>query len=66
MSEQITGGSALKENQTEIRFPVSLRDYFAAQAMNGICSRVNATNLTDLADWSYKISDAMLKERAKQ
>lgn len=50
----------------------SLRDYFASQAMLGELSSqktdweyVTYTDLTDLAEKSYSIADAMLKEREK-
>lgn len=51
---------------------MSLRDYFAAKAMQGILAGVLADGSsfdTDgaahAADASYKVADAMIKERAK-
>lgn len=50
---------------------MSLRDYFAAKAMQGICtSKDEAGTLVNhgyewIASESYKIADAMLKERNK-
>jgi hypothetical protein len=42
---------------------MSLRDYMAAKAMQGLLSSdVNAT-LEDFAKQSYKVADAMLKAR---
>ena len=48
---------------------MSLRDYFAAAAMQGELAG-NAgewrdTSVGDLARWSYRVADAMLAERAK-
>ena len=48
---------------------MSLRDYFAAKAMQGICahsggaSPVWAENNSDIAEVSYELADAMLKAR---
>lgn len=47
---------------------MSLRDYFAAKAANGICSHQDTWGLSDsekIAKFSYELADAMLKERAK-
>ena len=42
---------------------MSLRDYFAAKAMQGLC--VNNTVSQDMAKAAYAMADAMLKERKK-
>ena len=46
---------------------MSLRDYFAAKAMQGIMSRVDgchpADTKEDIGKWSYRVADAMLKAR---
>jgi len=46
---------------------MSLRDYFAGQAMIGFLASASPKADTDaeLADYAYQIADAMLKERAK-
>lgn len=47
---------------------MSLRDYFAAQALTGICSNdwaLNNKTTNDCADWAYQMADSMLVERAK-
>lgn len=51
---------------------MSLRDYFAAKAMQGLLAdhvaRIEGLNLTPvglIASYSYAIADAMLAERAK-
>lgn len=41
---------------------MSLRDYFAAKAMQGICARVN-WSYKETARVSYEIADAMLEAR---
>jgi len=47
---------------------MSLRDYFAGQALVGLCSQYgyNSCNVIGLANMSYNIADAMLKEREKE
>ena len=45
---------------------LELRDYFAAKAMQGICSTLNNANesyWSIIAEDAYKMADAMLKER---
>jgi len=44
---------------------MTLRDYFAAMAMQGIQARVN-WGLEDVAELAYRQADAMLEERAKK
>lgn len=45
---------------------MTLRDYFAAKAMQGILSHEGEWNpISRLADFSYEIADAMLKAREK-
>jgi hypothetical protein len=49
---------------------MSLRDYFAGQALAGIASK-NFPNTSymqrrDIAGWAYSFADAMLAERKKQ
>ena len=70
MEEKETGGPA---------FPVpglhefdlngmDLRDYFAAQALAGICAHPNcwgSNSKYDVAHTAYKLADSMLKERSK-
>jgi hypothetical protein len=43
---------------------MDLRDYFAAQAMQGLLSDgVGSLSDEELADWAYKLADAMMKAR---
>ena len=64
MSEINTGGPAFPED-----FPcesgMTLRDYFAAKAMQGFCAADDTGEWSPsfMADSSYKIADAMLKAR---
>ena len=47
---------------------MSLRDYFAAQALQGSLSALSENsphNPSWLAKWAYDMADAMLAERAK-
>ena len=44
---------------------MSLRDYFAAAAVQGMASREASAiySAWELAGWAYEIADAMLKKR---
>lgn len=53
---------------------MSLRDYFAAQALAGLAARINSETVRKYAEdvalgrealIAYRLADAMLKERAK-
>lgn len=48
-------------------FGMKLRDYLAAQAMNGMCSNPYWDDKTwgDIADAAFEAADAMLKRSAK-
>lgn len=53
--------------KTEAASVMTLRDYFAAQALSGMV-RANhrlTFNPEDDAHWCYGIADAMLKERSR-
>ncbi len=48
---------------------MTLRDYFAAAALQGICSTLNVAGevkYTLIAEDTYKIADAMMAERSKR
>jgi hypothetical protein len=77
MSEK-GGGPAFPSNNertengaiwAEINDGMSLRDYFAAAALSHVPKllEVNNKNLTAtmIAEWSYEMSDAMLRERER-
>lgn len=61
------GGPAfpLKEPLTSDYLGMSLRDYFAAKAMQSLVALDHASNI-NIAIWSYEIADAMLAERDKK
>jgi len=43
---------------------MDLRDYFAAQAMQGLLSDgVGSLSDEELADWAYKLADALMEAR---
>lgn len=81
MSELINGGGDAFPHPVEFdpngqlvshgSFGMSLRDYFAGQAMTGMLS--NSSCLAEqawksdkcLAEWCYKAADAMIAERNK-
>lgn len=47
---------------------LTVRDYFAAKAMQGLIASNDGDagdRLTDIPEYAYLIADAMLKERAK-
>lgn len=48
---------------------MSMRDYFAAQAMNGILANPEefgeSAPLKDIADFAFKMANAMLERREK-
>lgn len=44
---------------------MTLRDYFAAKAMQGFVANGN-TNVQEIAQASYIVADAMLKARGKE
>lgn len=76
MTEQNTGGPAFPQN-TKIMLPagqeihqgfmggMTLRDYFAAKAMQGMLAENGggAASNDKLAEWAYHIADAMLEAR---
>ncbi len=49
----------------DLPFKASLRDYFAGQIIQGLTISEYTDRLNILASDSYKIADAMLKERNK-
>lgn len=44
---------------------MSLRDYFAAKAMQGLVEGSAYSQKAFIASWAYEIADVMLAERAK-
>ena len=63
-----TGGPAFPQptDSTLSWQGMTLRDYFAAKAMQGSLANDDDINYPDkFAEWCYEIADAMLKERIK-
>ena len=52
----------------ETKGGLSIRDYFAGQALAGLCAKEvwNDGEECVLASWSYALADAMLEEREKE
>lgn len=74
MGTKNDGGSAfplpseIRESHFSVRDAyagMSLRDYFAATAMQGMASRPQDQSEAEMAADAYEIADAMLAERAK-
>lgn len=63
------GGQYLQSPRPEMTdFGMSLRDYFAAKALQGICASNPSEEWTDerIADEAYRLADAMLKARTNE
>ena len=69
MSENINdGGPAFPLSgplTTSDNLGMTLRDYFAAKAMQSLVALDHTSNI-NIAIWSYEIADAMLAEREKK
>ncbi len=50
---------------TKITDGMTLRDYFAAQALSGLIQYVGYESIANVVEHSYKIADAMIAEREK-
>lgn len=63
-----TGGPAFPSQSIGPDFPpgwggMTLRDYFAAKAMQGMLAAGEGVPSEKLAKWAYDVADAMLAER---
>ena len=64
MTDKQTGGYAFPtETDLTYQHGMTLRDYFAAKAMQGMLTRPGSINVNDDASFAYKMADAMLKAR---
>jgi hypothetical protein len=66
-----TGGPAFPANHFDLaenEHGMTLRDYFAVKAMQGMLSARNPilTKIADIAEGAYEMADAMLAERSKK
>jgi vacuolar-type H+-ATPase catalytic subunit A/Vma1 len=71
MTERNTGGPAFPINANEsadrcIYTGMTLRDYFAAKAMQGLLTSTRISKPDWIANDSYEMADAMLKAREKK
>lgn len=53
-------GMGIKQNNG-----MTLRDYFAGQALMGMMEKYSQTNCDIVSGWSYQFADAMIAERNK-
>ena len=60
---QVNGNSAVVKTITQNG--MTLRDYFAAKAMQGLLADPNTPEIMDIAGAAYEVADAMLAEREK-
>lgn len=72
MSEQKDGGPAFPVSVEMMGYiggqgggGMSLRDYFAAAAMQGMMARIGGHDAYLISHDAYIVADAMLKERSK-
>ena len=63
MSNTNTGGPAFPTDTATVEYGMTLRDYFAAKAMQGFISRGGNYDAEFDADRAYVFADAMLKAR---
>jgi hypothetical protein len=63
MNNTNTGGSAFPYENRYEHEGMTLRDYFAAKAMQGIMVRSKDTPLPSVAKYAYVMADEMLKAR---
>jgi hypothetical protein len=67
MSDINTGGPAFpspREHTT--KQGMTLRDYFAAQAVQGYVGQGRSYDFADIAQASYRVADAMLSARSTE
>ena len=66
-SRTTNSGPAYIKARGEAVTGMTLRDYFAAKAMNGICAHHDTWGLaeSEMAEHAYRIADAMLAARVK-
>jgi hypothetical protein len=55
-------------DDAEVYRGMTLRDYFAAAALQGLIAnkRHMGIDCVTMSDWAYKVANAMLKEREKK
>ena len=64
MSDTNTGGPAFPTDTATVEYGMTLRDYFAAKAMQGLLSDSEVSGTPEeFATRAYNMADAMLKAR---
>jgi hypothetical protein len=53
------------DSQTQTEGGLTKREYFAALAMQGVCSTNQAVTAREVAEWSVKMADALITELNK-
>jgi hypothetical protein len=58
----------MPDKETHIHHGMTLRDYFAAKAMQAHITHDGSDNINEpgVARWAYEMADAMLAERIKE
>lgn len=68
MSNKKTGGSAFPASTSTVNYGITMRDYFAAKAMQAAAMNPTGAEgftFSQRAEWAYQQADAMIAERAK-
>jgi len=64
ISERYVAGLGMLEEKVKSVGGLSIRDYFAAAALNGFATNSETiASERELAEWSYSIADEMIKAR---
>jgi len=67
LAKLLEENSKLREELREdLREGISLRDYFAGLAMQGLIKPTNDYTIQTRVAWAYNIAESMLKERDKR
>lgn len=66
MTQRNDGGPAFPLEYSQVTSPgMTLRDYFAAKAMQGLVQTLTNSSTTTIVVEAYEFADAMLAEREK-
>ena len=66
MDQTNNGGPAFPSDRFS-KLGMSLRDYFAGQALAGMLSDIKCVGESEyISKWAYRYADAMLSERQKE
>ncbi len=57
---------SIPQDPADFEYGMTLRDYFAAKAMQGVIATGRNTDWQGIAEFAYDIADSMLKERQKK